>query len=131
MKNQQHSQRGLGIISALFFITVVALLTVAITRSVATSAESYTQDILSLRAFLAAESGAQLGVHALFPPLGTGVCNNRSVSMSSIGLNSCDAQISCSSETVGSSEYYTIESSGRCLQNGQVLAQRTIVVRAR
>ena len=126
----QQRPRGLGIISALFFITVVALLTVAITRSVASSAESYTQDILSFRAFLAAESGAQLGVHSLFPPLGVSACSNRTVPMSSIGLNRCEAQISCSVEVVASTNYYTIESSGRCLENGQVLAERTVVVRA-
>ena len=51
--------RGMGLVSAIFLILVVTILVVAISRMVRTSSEAFAQEVLSHKAFLAAESGAQ------------------------------------------------------------------------
>ena len=122
-------QHGLGLISAIFFITVVAMLSVAIARSVTTSAAAYSQDTMSFRAFLAAESGAQLGVHAIYPPLGVSTCTNLTIDFDSINLTDCEATVTCQVESVAGTNYHTVTSAGRCLDGGQISAERIIVVR--
>ena len=129
MNQPQKYSRGLGLISALFFITVTAMLTVAIARSLSSTAAAAGLEIYSLNAFLAAESGAQLGMNALYSPLGGGVCANRTVDLASIGLTDCQSTITCQPEVVGGFSYFTITSAGSCSENGQIMAQRRILVR--
>ena len=129
--NRAPYQHGLGLISALFFITVAAMLTVAIARSVATSAQAASLDIQSTQAFLAAESGAQLGMNELYSPLGGGTCTNRTVALDTVGLTDCDAAISCTIDQVSGDDYVTIDSVGSCRVGGAISAQRRIVVRTR
>lgn len=121
--------RGMGLVSAIFLILVVAVLVVAITRMVRFSGEAFAQEVMSNRAFLAAESGAQLGLNRLFAPEGTGSCSNWTWDLSSTGLNHCQASVACRSEVVGTTSYYTLESSGRCVVGGSI-AERQVLVRA-
>lgn len=121
--------RGMGLVSAIFLILVVAVLVVAITRMVRFSGEAFAQEVMSNRAFLAAESGVQLGLNRLFAPEGTGACSNWTWDLTSAGLNYCQATVACRSEAVGTTNYYTLESSGRCAVGGSV-AERQVLVRA-
>ena len=121
-------QRGLGLATALFVITVMAKLAVLITQLVANNAESTREEIELLRAFYSAESGVQFGLNALFPPNGMpGVCPVLPVNydLEEGGLGACEAEVSCSSVTVSSTDYYTITSTGSCND-----VSRTIQVRA-
>ena len=123
-------QEGLGLVSAIFLILVVSVLVLAIVRTVRTSAEIFTLDVVSHRAFLAAESGAQLGLNRLFPPTGSGTCVDRVWLLDDVGLASCQASVACRSESVAGLSYYTLESDGRC-DVGGVVAERRVLLRAR
>ncbi len=125
----RRTQLGLGLVGAVFFITVVALLTVALTRSVATTAAASALDIQRMQALLAAGTGAQLGAHAVLPPNGTPQCMSRVISLDDFNLPGCQASISCRFETVGARNYYTIQSDGQCMDGANIAAQRSIALR--
>lgn len=124
-----HKQNGVGLVSAIFLIVVVGLLVVAITSMVRTSGDEFAQNVINHRAFLAAESGSQLGLNRIFAPSGTGACANWTFDFESIGLRACQATVACRSEVVDSVPYYTVRSDGRCDLGGYV-AQRRVLVRA-
>lgn len=122
-----HGQRGLGLATALFVITVMALLAVMIFQLVRSNAETTAEQILLNRAFNAAETGVQFGLNRVFPPAGTaGSCPaSTSFNLTKDGLNACSATVVCSSVVVSSTTYYTVKSTGTC---GDV--SRTVQVRA-
>ena len=109
---------------------VVAALVVAIARMVRSSGEVFAQDVVSHRAFLAAESGAQLGLNRLFAPAGVGSCGNWTWDLTDFGLGFCEATVSCRTEVVAGVSYFTLESDGRC-DPGTFVAERRVLVRAR
>ncbi len=127
---QPTKQAGIGLMGAVFFMVVVGLLSAAITSSVTNGADAFAQEIISQRAFFAAETGAQLGVQAAYPPQGTGSCGNNSFDLNVIDLPQCSATVSCRSSVVGGVAYHTIESTGRCSDGGEIVAERVILVRA-
>ena len=122
-------QRGIGLVAAIFLIVVVAALVTAIARTVRTSADAFSLDVVSHRAFLAAESGAQLGLNRVFAPSGAPACGNWTWALDAAGLRSCTAEVACRSEIVDGTPYYTVESDGRC-DVGGVVAERRVLVRA-
>lgn len=125
----RHRQRGLGLATALFVITVMAILAVLISRLVANNAGSTQEEIALIRAFYSAESGVQFGLNTLFPPnpLVMGACPAGPVNYDLVegGLGACEVDVSCNSVTVSSVDYYTITSTGTCND-----VSRTIQVRA-
>ena len=123
-------QSGMGLVSAIFLIVVVGMLVVAITGMVRTSSDEFAQNVVDHRAFLAAESGAQLGLNRVFAPSGSGACTTWSFDLRSAGLTACEAAVQCRSELVDSLPHYTLESDGRCDVGGYI-AQRRILVQAR
>ena len=123
-------QSGIGLVSAIFLIVVVGLLVVAITRMVRTSSEEFAQNVMNQRAFLAAESGVQLGLNRVFAPVGVGACGNWAWDLNDVGLPYCQADVQCRSESVGGDVFYTLESDGRCDVGGYI-AQRRVLVRAK
>ena len=127
LDGRQRSQ-GMGLVSAIFLITVVAALSVAILRTVRADADANVQDILSQRAFLAAESGAQLGANRVLPPLGTGSCSAQTFDLGNLGLRGCVASLRCQADTIDSQTLYTLESSRRC-ESGGAIAERHVLVR--
>lgn len=122
-------QRGLGLVAAIFLIVVVAALVAALTRMVRTSGEVFALDVVSHRAFLAAESGAQLGLNRVFAPSGAGSCGAWNWDLDALGLAGCVADVRCRSEVVGGTPHYTVESDGRC-RSADVVAERRVLVRA-
>ena len=72
----RRQQQGLGLVGAVFVIVVVALLAVAMAKMLEADKLSQSYEILGLKAFLAAESGAQLGVNRLLAPESAGACVN-------------------------------------------------------
>jgi MSHA biogenesis protein MshP len=117
-------------VSAIFLVVVVGMLVVAITGMVRTSADVFAQDVVSHRAFLAAESGVQLALNRVFAPVGAGTCVNRNWDLASSGLPSCQAAVSCRAEVVAGNSFFTLVSDGRCDVGGYV-AQRRVLVRAK
>jgi MSHA biogenesis protein MshP len=119
-------QAGLSLPVALFIITIMSIIAVAVNRMNEASSQSYSQNILSSRSFYAAESGVQLRAHTV---LSTTPCNcgtDVDFSFSVVGLNSCNASTSCDQFVANGDTFCTIASIGSCDNSN---AQRTIEVR--
>ncbi|MEQ8486586.1 MAG: hypothetical protein RIB46_19665 [Pseudomonadales bacterium] len=129
MSLDRSRQSGLGLVAAIFLIVVSAALAVALTRMVRTSGDGFGQDVVAHRAFLAAETGAQLGLNRVFAPAGAGSCATWTWTLEPIGLGACVAEVRCSVDMVEGAPYYTVESDGRC-DSGRYVAERRILVRA-
>jgi MSHA biogenesis protein MshP len=125
----RRSQRGIGLVAAIFLIVVVAALTVAMARLVRSGGTALAQEVLAQRAFLAAESGAQLALNRVFAPAGAGACGTWSWDLDTVELPGCRAEVSCRSDLVDGVPHYTLESDGRC-RAGEASAERRILVRA-
>ena len=116
--------------AAIFIITVMALIAVAINLLVRQNAETFEEEVNLSRAFYAAESGAGFMMNRTFPPeeystyVGTN-CAARTYTFSAPGLVQCTATVTCSTKNDSGKDYHTIESTGSC---GDV--ERTIQVRA-
>lgn len=131
-KNLVSRQAGIGLPAAIFIITVMALIAVAINVLVRENAETFEEEVNLARAFYAAESGAGFLMNRTFPPeeystyVGSN-CADRTYTFGDdvLGLVQCTATVTCTSKTDGSKDYHTIESTGSC---GDV--ERTIQVRA-
>ena len=121
-------QSGLSLATALFVITVMALLAVLITQLIRNNAETTQEEIQLIRAFYAAQSGVQYGLNRAFPPNGDMTACPATFTPPTItadGLNQCVVQVQCDVLTVSGDPYYTITSQGTC---GGV--SRTVQVRA-
>ena len=119
-------QSGLSLPVAIFIITIMSIIAVGVNRINEASSQSYSQNILSSRAFYAAESGVQLRAHTV---LSTAPCScgvNVNFVFSVVGLNSCNANTSCDQLIANGDTFCTITSIGNCDNSN---AQRTIEVR--
>ncbi|MFT4817640.1 MAG: MSHA biogenesis protein MshP [Pseudohongiellaceae bacterium] len=122
-------QQGIGLPAAIFIITTMAAIAVAINSLVQENADTFAEEVNLARAFYAAESGAGFMMNRIFPPeaysgYAGSNCAARTYTFDAIGLAQCTAVVSCSTITVSSTDYNTIESTGSC---GDV--ERTIQVR--
>lgn len=126
-------QRGVGLPAALFVITLMAAIAVAINYLVSQNAETLEEELRLTRAFYAAESGAGLAMGLLFPPddfpqyTPSLACPTvaREVAFLAEGLTVCSATIACVLDaTVDAVNYFTVTSTGTC---GEV--SRTVQVR--
>lgn len=123
-------QEGAGLVAAIALITIVAFVSLAVTRTVEFGAGSVSLDILSQRAALSASNGAQLGLNRVFAPAGTASCIGRSWDFSTLaGLPSCQANVTCSSTTVRGDVFYTVTSVATCSAD-TLQAERSVLVRA-
>jgi MSHA biogenesis protein MshP len=135
LKNSASRQTGIGLPAAIFIITVMAVIAVAINVLVQENAETFEEEVNLARAFYAAESGAGFLMNRTFPPeeystYGGSNCAARTYTFGDVpgqrtGLVQCTATVTCSTKTDGTKDYHTIESTGSC---GDV--ERTIQVRA-
>lgn len=121
-------QKGLGLVGAIFVIVVVALVSLAMSRMLAADKLTYSYEILGLKAFLAAESGAQLGVNRLMPPDSTGSCADQTFTLEAPSLRFCTATVSCSQTTANGEDFFTVTSRGQC-SAGDFIASRSLEVR--
>lgn len=129
---QGNRQAGISLPGAIFVITLLAVLAVAINALVGQSSQTYEEEINLTRAFYAAESGAGFAMNTLYPPeeypgySTTAECaaGPRVYSFTVPGLNNCTASVTCSEVTISGTNYATIESEGSC---GEL--ERTIQVR--
>jgi MSHA biogenesis protein MshP len=121
-------QSGISLPVALFIITIMSLIAVAVNQMSVTSSQAYSQNLLSTRAFYAAESGAQLRAqNTLSAPLcSCGGIADVEYDFTVIGLNQCSALTSCTSFIANGDTFCTISSIGRCDNSS---AERTIEVR--
>ena len=123
-------QSGIGLPVAIFIITIMSLIAVAVNQMGETNSQTYVQNVLSVRAFYAAESGAQLRAKSVLvgPPCVCDADITYTFAATITGLSLCSAQTSCSQFVANSETFCTIESIGSC-DSGR--AQRTIEVRVK
>lgn len=131
------AQKGIGLPAAIFVITLMTIITVAITILVTQNAETFEEEIRLTRAFYAAESGAGFALNALFPPDEfpqynvTAICpenagSPRVYNFESVGLSDCRAEVSCVTDaTVDDVDYFTITSRGICEDVSRTVQVRT------
>jgi len=129
-------QRGFLIPLSLFIVVVMGVLALVVSRTGSHSQRGFTQELLGVQAFYAAESGAQRGMQALFFPDASDIseADNRCVTLNQIysfsavdGLNLCEAQVTCTHSSSPASSFYTLTSIGRC-GSDSFFAERSIQV---
>lgn len=130
LKSPYGNQAGLGLVGAVFVIVVVALMAVAMARMLEADKLTQSYEVLGLKAFLAAESGAQIGVNRLLAPDSVGSCITETENLLADSLRFCTAQITCGLMTSDGESFYTITSRGSC-SAGDLVASRTLEVRVR
>lgn len=123
-----NKQKGLGLVGAIFVIVIVSLMSVAMSRMLEGSSESFSYDINGLKAFLAAESGAHLGLNRAIPPAGGSSCVDRTFNFTDPALMRCSATVACVSQVVNADTFYILTSMGQC-GGGDVVTRRTVEVR--
>jgi len=114
------SQRGSSIAMAIFVLVVVGMLGAAMVNILNKGQENVAREVISMRALMAAESGAERG---LLQALSGGDCNGVGVvvapsltwgAMGGEGLQGCSAEVSCAVFLLNGVNYYTIKSEGEC-----------------
>jgi MSHA biogenesis protein MshP len=128
------AQSGFGLPFTIFILVVLATIGLAVTALEQSSAEMVAFDVQSTRAFMAAESGVELGMNRLIPPAAAASdCSNGfftatpSVTFSAAGLETCTATVTCRVDSAGGDDYYSLTSRGSC-GTGLDLAERVVVV---
>jgi len=129
--------KGFLIPLAAIIIVGVAILAAAISRFTSQSSQASVLEGISIQAFYAAESGANVAMNQLMfnvddrstADANCDALSGRVVNFSTAGLQVCQAIISCSrSNIVGSPQsFYNISSSGTC-GSGDIFARRIIEV---
>ncbi|MBL4940147.1 MAG: pilus assembly PilX N-terminal domain-containing protein [Colwellia sp.] len=132
---KKNKQSGSALVIALFVITVMSLLGVALVKMIGSNAESIAYEVFGTRAYQAAQAGVQRKMAELFPLLpSSGVClAGVDYDFSAIdGLDGCSAlDVVCTTDaTVAGITYYTITSTGQCRVAG-ILTSRSIELKAR
>jgi len=126
------AQSGISLPAAIFVITLMAVIAVAVNEIISQNAQTYEEEINLTRAFYAAETGAGFAMNTIFPPeeysayATTAECaaGPRVYNFTVDGLNACSASVTCTLVTISGNNYATVESEGSC---GDV--QRTVQVR--
>jgi MSHA biogenesis protein MshP len=126
-----NKQQGISMAFLLFAIVIISLLAAAIIQVNSSSNISNVHQVISTRAFNAAESGAQLQALAIFPVdnVTPSSCTNTTYNFTATGMSGCTATVTCSQNTFDGINYYRIISQGQCNAGQDLQATRTIETR--
>ena len=102
-------QQGVSIVAAVFLITVLALLATAAVQLVATSQQSLSQEITSVKAYFAAQTGLQWG---MYQSVYTSPTSSHTITLSNGGLNSTNVAVLFSPTIIDGNTFYLIEANG-------------------
>ena len=105
-------ERGISIVLAIFVLVVLSALGASMIRLISSGADSTAREVVSTRAFLAAESGAQRMLNQIF--LGAGCADFSNWQPGGDGLSGCRIDVTCDAVTVDAINYYTLQSTGQC-----------------
>ena len=122
-------ERGVGLISAIALIVLIAVIAAAMARLVQESSATDAAGLMRVRTLAAAESGMELALNRSYAPAGVAACASHTFSFVENGLRGCSAVTTCTSTTVAAEVYYDLTSRGRC-SDGAVSSSRTMLVRA-
>lgn len=130
-----YRQSGIGLPAAIFIITVMAAIAVAVNQLVGQNAQTFEEEANLTRAFYAAESGAGFAMNGVYPPeeynTYTNVCTGTAVSPITYdftvpGLADCTAEVYCTVVVNGGNNYATIQSQGSCGDVARTVQVRTV-----
>ena len=112
-------QHGFSLILVLFLLVVVSMLVVAMARLNSGGQQAVSQEILSVRAFWAAESGAQAMAMRTFlidgaVPIACPADFSINFPAAATGLNGCAANVSCQVVSAAGRTVFTVSSIGTC-----------------
>lgn len=132
MAGSNSRQSGIGLPGAIFVITLMAVIAVAVNQLLSQNAQTFEEELNLTRAFYAAESGAGFVMNTVFPPeeypgystTSECVSTERDYDFIVPGLNQCSATVTCTPVTISGVNYATIISEGTC---GDV--ERTVQIR--
>ncbi|MGS2723581.1 hypothetical protein ACVBEJ_07525 [Porticoccus sp. GXU_MW_L64] len=134
-----NNQSGYLMPLAAFILVAMAVMAAALMRTSGQTGISVAQEAITLQAFYAAESGAQLGMstlyfdstNALTRAAIDGRCDgmNLNPAYNTAGLSNCNATVSCARSLSDNASFYTITSVGNC-GSGEVTSTRTVEVSA-
>lgn len=127
-------QDGIGLPAAIFVITLMAGIAVAINQLVSQNAQTFQEEINLARAFYAAESGAGFAMNTVFPPeaypaYASGAecaAGPRVYNFTVDGINQCSASVTCNFVTISGADFATIESEGTCDDVKKTIQVRTL-----
>jgi MSHA biogenesis protein MshP len=130
-------QQGLSLVLAIFVLVVLSLLAGALFNIMSVGTDSVAREVLSARALMAANSGAEINLNELFPPGSATAASNclgtasapRTVSINGL-LGCADTELVCTATVVDGVNYFTISSTGYCGPASEP-AVRTVQVQAR
>lgn len=129
-KLNSNKQSGVSMAFLLFAIIIISLLAAGLMQLNSQSGLSTAHQVVSTRAFFAAESGANFQALAIFPVNGgSGICANQNYTFSASGLNGCRAATTCNSINIEGTNYYQVISQGQCNSGQSLQATRTIEIR--
>lgn len=125
-------QHGFSLPVAIFILVIMALIGAAAVTINERSHQGISSEVLSTRAFYAAESGAQYALGQLFTLDGSAsscAAPYPTLGLSATGLAGCNVTVSCTSTVVATKTYYVITSSGTCAF-GNTSASRQLEIMA-
>lgn len=117
--------RGFGLPMTLFILVILSFLAAALYRMAATETIDTAQEVVAVRALLAAETGRQLQLRdwrsdANHPP----ICRDKKIEYQTAGLQNCHSIVHCQAQTRDGKTTYMATSTGRC-EIGVLSAERT------
>ncbi len=133
----RRNQAGFSIVIAIFILVVMSLLAATMLRVQEADSAGTAQDTLNLRAFYAAESGAQFAMNRLYLDAtgcaGLGLPNGTAAWDENFLAQCRISALNCQSETVSGMTFYHVRSTAECRSGAdeQFVASRTIEVKAR
>lgn len=117
-------QRGVSLVVAIFILVVLSMLGAALMNIISAGSESVAREVLSSRALMAAESGAQRMLSVIYEGDNTDCINQPPYTF--VAFAGCgNVQVNCSVVSVSGDFYYTIESTGVC---GPVAEQASRII---
>ena len=122
-------QSGIGLPAAIFVITLMAVIAVAVNQLLSQNAQTFEEELNFTRAFYAAESGIGFAMNTIFPPeeysayatTAECVATERVYNFTVAGLNQCSATVSCIAVNASGKTYATILSEGVCGDVGRTI----------
>ncbi|WP_242610862.1 MSHA biogenesis protein MshP [Photobacterium profundum] len=123
-KSTMRNQGGSALVMVLFMIVVLGSLAAFGLRNIERSSDAIMHEVVGTRADMAARSGAQLDISALYQTTDKGSCligNQQTYTFTGAGLNNCEAKVSCAVIGVNKREQtvYRLESEGFCTVGDQ------------
>ena len=106
-------QTGLGLISAIFVISVLALIAAGMASMVASSAKNHTQQLLQVRAQSAALSALDIELVRMAESPSC-LSASSSIKFNTAGLYECSAEVNCSSVKIENKHFLHVTSEGTC-----------------